>query len=118
MGGPSFWKKAEEMLQNDIKTKSWKLPSDEVLALLNALAIKGCRNEEIWQPLLSDMDSDITLGVCSNMDIFNLMRSLHAIGLLEDTLSKQLIEYIVKRGYDSDDLMKMSSKKGGFRRAV
>jgi len=38
--------------------------------------------------------------------------------LLEDDLTKQLVEYLVKRGYDSDDMLAMSSRKGGYRRAV
>jgi len=52
------------------------------------------------------------------MDIYYLMRSLHSLNLLEDQLTKQLVDYIVKRGYDSDDLLAMSSRKGGYRRAV
>jgi len=46
------------------------------------------------------------------------MRSLHAVGLLNSELSRSLVDYIVKKGYDSDDLMNMSTKKGGYRRAV
>jgi hypothetical protein len=29
-----------------------------------------------------------------------------------------MVDYLVKRGYDSDDLIAMSSMKGGYRRAV
>jgi len=46
------------------------------------------------------------------------MRSLNAVGLLNQDLTRSLVEFLVKRGYDADDLMKMSSKKGGYRRAV
>lgn len=38
--------------------------------------------------------------------------------MLDGEVTKQLIEYLVRRGYDSDNLMQMSSKVGGYRRAV
>jgi hypothetical protein len=43
---------------------------------------------------------------------------MHACDLLNDDVIGGLIDYMVKRGYDSDDLLNMSSKKGGYRRAV
>ena len=51
-------------------------------------------------------------------DTYYVLRSLHAVGLLEGDTTKGLIDYIVKRGYDSDDLLALSSKKGGYRRAI
>ena len=64
------------------------------------------------------MSVALHLGGVSNLQIFYLMRSLHACTLLDGDATAGLVEYIVKRGYDSDDLMSMSSKKGGYRRAV
>ena len=52
------------------------------------------------------------------MEIYYVMRSLHAVEFLEKEVAKGLIDYMVKRGYDSDDMLTMSSKKGGYRRAV
>lgn len=46
------------------------------------------------------------------------MRALNTVGLLHEDLTKQLVDYLVKRGYDSDDLMALSGKKDGHRRAV
>lgn len=46
------------------------------------------------------------------------MRSLHAMDLLNEEITESMVQYLVKRGYDSDDLMAMSSKKGGYRKAV
>ena len=73
---------------------------------------------KIWEPLLTDLDRSIQMGSLTNKEIFYLMRAMHTVGMLEDSITKDLINYIVKRGYDSDDLMAMSSKKGGYRRAV
>ena len=46
------------------------------------------------------------------------MRALHACDLLDGDATAGLLDYIVKRGYDSDDMIAMSSKKGGYRRAI
>ena len=46
------------------------------------------------------------------------MRALSTVGYLDADVTKTLVDYLVKRGYDSDDLQSMSSKKGGYRRAV
>ena len=58
------------------------------------------------------------IGGVNHLQIFYMLRSLHTVSLLKGELTKGLIEYIVKRGYDSDDLLQLSSKKGGYRRAI
>ena len=57
-------------------------------------------------------------GGLDNMDVFYILRNLHCIKMTDEEVTKFLIDYIVKKGYDSDDLMAMSSKRGGYRRAV
>ena len=106
------------MLVADLKNKKYQLIADEILPMLNALSMQKCQNESIWQPLLADMDKSISLGTLNNMQVFYLMRSLGTVGLLEGEVTKTLVDYLVKRGYDSDDLKSMSSVKGGYRRAV
>ena len=86
--------------------------------MINAFAMRKNSNPKLWEPLLADLDKWIQLGSVNNIEIFYLMRALHTVGLLEDELTKSLIDYLVKRGYDSDDLISMSSKRGGYRRAV
>lgn len=46
------------------------------------------------------------------------MRALHAVKLLDEDVAKNLVQYLVKRGYDSDDLLNLSSKRGGHRRGI
>ena len=79
------------------------------------------KNQSIWEPLLVDLDQAIQQGAVSNLNIYYLVRALHSCDLIHETsedLVKNLVEYLVKRGYDSDDLIAMSSKQGGYRRAV
>ena len=52
------------------------------------------------------------------MQVFYLLRSLSTVNLLDGDVTKTMVDYLVKRGYDSDDLKAMSSMKGGYRRAV
>lgn len=82
------------------------------------MAIQKCRNDKLWGYLVKDLDYHIELGAINNLQVYGLMRSLHAVGLLNSELSRSLVDYMVKKGYDSDDLMNMSTKKGGYRRAV
>ena len=64
------------------------------------------------------MDEHVELGSVNNVQIFSIMRSLHAVNLLNEDLTESFISYLVKRGYDADDMIAMSSKKGGYRKAV
>ena len=58
------------------------------------------------------------MGSVNNIQIYYLLRSLSAVNMLDSEVTKQLVEYLVRRGYDSDNLMQMSSQVGGYRRAV
>lgn len=117
-GTPKFFQKLESMIETDLSNKKYQLIAEEILPMLNALAIQRCSNEKIWQPLLNDLDKIIQLGSMNNMQIFYLLRSLSTVNLLDGDVTKTLVNYLVKRGYDSDDLKAMSSQKGGYRRAV
>lgn len=118
IGTPAFFKKVEQMLEKDLKNKEYKLEVEEICPLLNALAVKKSVNENIWQVLLSDFDQYIKMGTVNNLQIFYLMRSLFTVDLLDGDVTKTLVDYLIKRGYDSEDFMQMSSKNGGHRRAV
>lgn len=86
--------------------------------MINAMALKKCMNENLWRPILNDLDDSIRLGSVNNVQIYYLIRSLSAVNMLDGEVTKQLVEYLVRRGYDSDNLMQMSSRVGGYRRAV
>jgi hypothetical protein len=43
---------------------------------------------------------------------------MNKINILDEEVTKDLIDYLVKRGYDCENLMELSSKKGGYRRAI
>jgi hypothetical protein len=92
-------------LENDLKNKKYKLEVDEICPILNAMALKKCTNESIWQPILSDLDDSIKVGSVNNIQIYYLLRSLNAVNMLDAEVTKQLVEYLVRRGYDSDNLM-------------
>ncbi len=46
------------------------------------------------------------------------MKALQSLNFINPQVTANLIDYLVKRGYDSDDLMELSSKNGGHRRAI
>jgi hypothetical protein len=58
------------------------------------------------------------LGSVNMIHIYYIIRSLNKINILEEEVTKDLIDYLVKRGYDGENLMELSSKKGGYRRAI
>ena len=49
------------------------------------------------------------MGSVNNIQIYYLLRSLSAVNMLDSEVTKQLVEDLVRRGYDSDNLMQMSS---------
>lgn len=103
-GSPQFFSKLESMLVKDLKNKTYQLTPEELFPMLDALSIQKSQNEELWQPLLTDLDKSIQLGTVNNIQIFHLMRALSSVGLLDADVTKTLVDYLVKRGYDSDDL--------------
>ena len=58
------------------------------------------------------------VGAINNVHMYYLLRAMDSAGLSDPDITKSLVDYLVRRGYDSNDLAKMSSKLGGFRRAV
>ena len=55
------------MLVNDLKNKKYQLTAEEIFPMLDALSIQKSQNEELWQPLLSDLDKSIQLGTVNNI---------------------------------------------------
>jgi hypothetical protein len=58
------------------------------------------------------------LGSVNMIHIYYIIRSMNKINILDEEVTKDLIDYLVKRGYDCENLMELSSKKGGYRRAI
>ena len=89
MGGPHFWHKLEQLLEEEIKSrKKFKLDTDDLIPIINALAQQRNVNEHIWAPLLADLDKAIQVGSVNNLQIFYLMRALQTVGLLQEDLTK------------------------------
>lgn len=104
-----FWKKIEDMLQEEFKKKTYKLEASECVYFIDSLARRNYSNSDLWKPILTDIEASLQFGCLTNTDIYVLLRSLYAVKLVEADAVKQLVEYIVKRGYDSDDLLKMGT---------
>ena len=66
-GSDPFFKKLETILENDLKNKTYKLEMDEIVPIMNAMAQKKCMNENMWQPILNDLDDSLRLGSISNL---------------------------------------------------
>lgn len=65
-----------------------------------------------------DVDSIMKAGGLNNVDIFYLIRSLSTVKLITGDVVKDLVNYLVKRGYDSDDYMAMTKSNSKYRRPV
>ena len=83
--------------------------------MADSLGKKRNSNVNIWKPLMSDLEEEIRFGNVSNQEIYVLIRALYAIGLTEPQAVSKLVDYIVKRGYDSDDLLKMKTEDKNYR---
>jgi hypothetical protein len=92
-------------LEKDVRKKNYKLEKMDLLMLINALSIHECTNQEIWEILLMDVDALIKVSGMSNMDIYYLIRSMSAVNLISGDVINDLVNYLVKRGYDSDDFI-------------
>lgn len=57
-------------------------------------------------------------GAVDHIKIYYLMRALASSENLQDELTKSLVNYVIKRGYDADDLLMMNDDKKNLRRAV
>lgn len=113
-----FWKKVEDLLAKVLKKKDFKIPVEECIRMADSFARRKTTNIELWQPILNDLDNSINFGGLSNNDIYFVIRSLYAVNLLDDEMTKKLVEYLVKRGYDSDDLLNLSTAGTSHRKAV
>ena len=58
-------------------------------------------------------------GELNFLSVYYVMRALAAADLLEADVTKGLVDYLAKRGYDSDDLLKLSDGDiSGYRRGI
>ena len=52
------------------------------------MALKKCMNENLWRPILNDLDDSIRLGSVNNVQIYYLIRSLSAVNMLDGEVTK------------------------------
>lgn len=79
---------------------------------MNLLEVFGrahVTRQDLWEPIMMDMDHMLKFGTATNHDIYHIMRALHAVSFLDEGVVRPLVDYLVKRGYDSDELIKMST---------
>lgn len=119
----SLMRKIEGFLEEDLKTKGYRLEHHQVMSLIDILGRQKNANPEIWKPLMLDFDYSIKFGSANLEDCFVLFRSLHFAGFMDADVVNPLIEYLVKRGYDSNDLQKMNPEplspgQPNYKRAV
>mmetsp|Transcript_8608 Transcript_8608/g.14547 ORF Transcript_8608/g.14547 Transcript_8608/m.14547 type:complete len:209 (-) Transcript_8608:107-733(-) len=86
--------------------------------VLSSLAKNNSLNNVILKRLLNDFDKRLNQGTVQLPEIYYVVRAMHCFRLLDSEHAKLLISYIVKRGYDSDSLLELSSKRGGHRRGL
>ena len=57
VGTPQFFDKLEKMIEKDCVRKSYTQQVYEVLNLIQAMALRSCRNQTIWEVYLKDLQS-------------------------------------------------------------
>jgi len=50
--------------------------------------------------------------------VYKVMRALASMNILKDQVVNELVQYIIKRGYDAEDMLAMGNKKNDLKRAV
>ena len=109
----------ERLLVLDLERKETPLEQDLLIPLLNSLGLQKCNNEEILKYLLTDFENYLKAGSITIQDVYVLMRALAAVDMLDGEVTKELVHYLVKKGYDSDDILKLSDGKlSGYRRGI
>lgn len=117
LGSLAFIAKLEQILEDELKLKKYKISLDDNINFMDCLARRRCSNLNIWKPLLDDIEYSISKGQPKLIDIYCVIRSLYAVKLCDDSAVKKLVEYVIKRGNDSDNLIKLDSE-GKHRKGV
>lgn len=116
-GSLAFVAKLEQIIEDELAKKKYKMSLDDNINLMDCLARKRCGNINIWKVLLADIEYSISKGQPQLLDIYAVIRSLYAVKLCDDSAVKKLVEYLVKRGNDSDHIIKLDSE-GKHRKGV
>mmetsp|Transcript_28801 Transcript_28801/g.43486 ORF Transcript_28801/g.43486 Transcript_28801/m.43486 type:complete len:109 (-) Transcript_28801:163-489(-) len=101
-----------------MKLKEIQFTAPEAAQFLNSLSMKQSTSEKLWSPLLGDFDEEMKIGHATVEDIFYTIRALYTVQFLDEEIANSMVQYLVKRGYDSDDIKGLSSPEGGYRRAI
>ena len=56
LGSDPFWRKMETLLIYELENKKYKLEHNYIMDFIDGLARKKCVNEQIWKPILLDLD--------------------------------------------------------------
>jgi len=69
-------------------------------------------NLTIWESISNDLTRNIEKGLCANTHIYTMVDALTRKELPNSAdIVSQLIDYMVHKGYDSDDLREAGKKK-------
>lgn len=72
----------------------------------------------MWNPLLADFEKSMKYGGANLVMVYKVMRALASMNILKDQVVNELVQYIIKRGYDAEDMLAMGNKKNDLKRAV
>jgi hypothetical protein len=118
-GSPQFMRRLERLLEEDLERfPSVHLPPHLRDSLFTALAIQNSVSQPVLQKLMLEFEKQVRVGEANCYHCFVALRALHTLGLLDAETSSQVAGYLAKRGYDSDDLLALSSSRGGHRRGL
>lgn len=64
-------------------------------------------NSNLWNAVLQNFEKSLDYGGVDCINIYKVMRALAAVNYLDEDTTKGLVNYLIKRGYDADDLLCM-----------
>ena len=73
----------------------------------------------MWNPALHEFEKALEFGGVNHVRIYYVMRALASVDMLDESVTKGLVNYTIKRGYDAEDLLTMNvPDESNLRRAV
>lgn len=115
-GSPLFWKLAEGIVEEGLKSRvgegRYRLDVDELATLMDIASQRYVYNDTIWESISSDFQINVEKGLCANSHIYTMVNALTRKSLPNGPgIVSQLVDYLVHKGYDSDDLSTMGKRK-------
>ena len=90
-----------------------------VIEMIKLMGINRIRNDELWNGVLTIFEKALEVGGIDHVKIYTVMRALAAINMLDGEVTKGLVTYMIKRGYDAEDFLCMNDiNKKNQRRSV